>query len=349
MTLDLGILLALACAFIANLGFFYKYRGANSVPKVSMRHPWRSAVALYSSKWFALGMLIATGSWGLHVAALALAPMSVIQVSLAAGVVFIAVMADRMFGFEVGPRQWVGLCMTAAGLVMLGLTLPAMHGAHSQFSQAAMISFEACLCGLGALLIMGPRMGGPIEHHGVMLGAAAGILFGVSDTAIKALTGITAAHGFIGLATSPWLLVAIVASVVAFYSSARGLQDGEAVPVIAVTGTAANLAGIAGGIIVFGDPVAGDAARRDARGGRVRAGRARSCADAGAGARGGHRGARVALAPAAKLPSGTPGSRAARQAPEREPPSSRANRPATGRSVRRAKRPRGAARAPERC
>ncbi|HWJ50325.1 MAG TPA: hypothetical protein VNR42_04850 [Solirubrobacteraceae bacterium] len=257
MTLDLGILLALLCAFVANLGFFYKYRGANDVPKVQVLHPLRSVRALYSSKWFTLGMITATASWGLHVAALALAPMSVIQVSLAGGVVFIAVMADRMFGFEVGRRQWIGLCLTAVGLVLLGLTLPAMHGAHSHFSQAAMISFEAGLFGIGGLLIMGPRMGGPVEHHGVMLGAASGILFGVSDTAIKALTGITGAHGILGLVLSPWLGVAVLASIVAFFASARGLQDGEAVPVIAVTGTAANIAGIAGGIIVFGDPMAG--------------------------------------------------------------------------------------------
>jgi multidrug transporter EmrE-like cation transporter len=256
MTMDLGILLALLCAFVANLGFFYKYRGANSVPKVDVRHPLRSARELYSSKWFTLGMIIATASWGLHVAALALAPMSVIQVSLAAGVVFIAVMAERLFGLRVGRRQWVGLSLTAAGLVLLGLTLPAMHGAHSHFSEAAMISFEAGLFGLGGLLLMGPRMGGPSEHHGMMLGAAAGVLFGVSDTSIKALTGIVSAHGVLGLMLSPWLAVAVLASIVAFYASARGLQDGEAVPVIAVTGTAANIAGIAGGIIVFGDPVA---------------------------------------------------------------------------------------------
>jgi drug/metabolite transporter (DMT)-like permease len=255
MALDLGILLALACAFVANLGFFFKYRGANSVPRIDLRHPFHSVRVLYSSKWFTLGMIVATASWGLHVAALALAPMSVIQVSLAAGVVFIAVMADRWFGFKVGRRQWIGLTLTAAGLVMLGLTLPALHGAHSQFSQVAMISFEAAMFGIGGLLIMGPRMGGPVEHHGVMLAAAAGILFGVSDTSIKALTGITGAHGFMGLLLSPWLLVAVAASIIAFYASARALQDGEAVPVIAVTGTAANIAGIAGGIIVFGDPM----------------------------------------------------------------------------------------------
>src|SRR5437763_8369677 len=134
MTLDLGILLALACAFIANLGFFFKYRGANEVPKVQVLHPLRSARRLYSSKWFTLGMITATASWALHVGALALAPMSVVQVALAAGVVFIAVMADRLFGFEVGRRQWLGLFLTASGLVLLAVTLPSLHAAPSHFS-----------------------------------------------------------------------------------------------------------------------------------------------------------------------------------------------------------------------
>ena len=103
---------------------------------------------------------------------------------------------------------------------------------------------------------MGPRIGAPVEHHGFMLGAAAGFLFGVSDIAIKAISGMVGSHGVVGL-LSPWMLVTIVASVGAFYASAKGLQDGDAVPVIAITGTAANVAGIVGGIIVFGDPLSG--------------------------------------------------------------------------------------------
>src|SRR6202021_3053646 len=135
MTLDLGILLSLACAFVANLGFFYKYRGRNSVASVDVRHPLRSIRTLFSSGWFALGMIVATASWALHVAALALAPMSVVQVALAAGVVFIAVMAERMFGFEVGRRQWLGLTSTAIGLVTLGITPPATHRAHARLAR----------------------------------------------------------------------------------------------------------------------------------------------------------------------------------------------------------------------
>ncbi|MCW2990299.1 MAG: hypothetical protein JWM73_893 [Solirubrobacterales bacterium] len=256
MTLQLGILLALVCAFLTNLAFFYKHRGACAADPVDIKHPLHSAKSLWCSKWFAIGMAVAIGAWVFHVAALAMAPMSIVQAVLAGGVVLLAIMAERLFGFEVGRRQWIGLGCTALGLVLLGVTLPASHGSHSSFSTAGMIAFEAGLLGIGGLLILGPRVGAPVEHHGVMLGAAAGILFGVSDVAIKALTGLAGHSGVLAL-VSPWLLVTILASVAAFYASARGLQDGEAVPVIAVTGTAANITGIGGGIIVFGDPLPG--------------------------------------------------------------------------------------------
>jgi drug/metabolite transporter (DMT)-like permease len=257
MTLHLGILLALLCAFASNLGFFFKHRGCCDAPRVDIRHPLRTAKGLWSSRWFAIGMGVGGGGWLLHVAAISLAPLSVVQVVLSGGVVLIAVMADRLFGFQVGPRQWWGLALTALGLILLGVTMPSPAGAHSTFSMAAMVAFEAGLFGLGGLLILGPRAGAPAEHHGVMLAAAAGILFGVCNIAVKALSGMVGDAGILGLA-SPWLLVAAAGSAAAFYASARSLQDGGAVEVIAITGTAANISCIAGGIVVFGDPMPGD-------------------------------------------------------------------------------------------
>jgi drug/metabolite transporter (DMT)-like permease len=255
LSLNLGIMLALACAIATQLGFLYKHRGANEAPSVDVRHPLRSGKSLFRSKWFSIGMAIALGAWLFHVAALALAPMSVVQAVLSTGVVMLAVLAERIFGFDVGPRQWAGVAMTAAGLVLLIITLPAAHGAHSAYSLAGMISFEAGMLMIGALLISGPKLGAPDHHHGIMLGAAAGTLFGVSDVAIKALTGL----GGIGdVLFSPWLAIAALASIVAFYASARGMQDGEAVPVIAATSTAANISCILGGIVVFGDPMPAD-------------------------------------------------------------------------------------------
>ena len=255
MTLNLGILLALGCAIATQLGFLYKHRGANEAPGVDIRHPLASGRSLFRSRWFAIGMGIACGAWLLHVVALALAPMSVVQAVLSTGVVMLAVLAERIFGFNVGPRQWAGVAMTAAGLLLLIVTLPAANGAHSAYSLAGMISFEAGMLAIGFLLISGRHLGAPDHHHGVMLGAAAGTLFGVSDVAIKALTGL---GGVAEVLVSPWLAIAAIASVVAFYASARGMQDGDAVPVIAATSTAANVSCILGGIVVFGDPMPSD-------------------------------------------------------------------------------------------
>lgn len=254
MTVTIGLLLALSCALTTNLGFLYKHRGACQTPAVDFRRPIRSGRQLFSSRLFAIGMLIACGSWMLHIAAMALVPLSLVQAVLAGGVVLLAIMAERILGCTIGRRQWAGLGMTAAGLVLLGISLPAVHGAHSRFSVPGMIVFEAVLIAVGSGLIMGPRMGAPKHHHAVMLGGASGILFGVSDIAIKALSGMIGAHGLAGLA-SPWLLITIAASIVAFFTSARSLQDTDAVPVIAVTSTAATVSGIVGGIVVFGDPM----------------------------------------------------------------------------------------------
>jgi hypothetical protein len=89
--------------------------------------------------------------------------------------------------------------------------------------------------------------------QGLLLGAAAGALFGVSDIAITYLADAVE-DGVLKL-ISPWTGAALVASVGAFYASARGLQLGPGVEVIALTSVAANLTAIVGGILVFRDPV----------------------------------------------------------------------------------------------
>jgi drug/metabolite transporter (DMT)-like permease len=256
MNVILGLACAVACALATNVGFLYKHRGACQAPAVDIHHPLRTARELFSCRLFAIGFAIASGAWLFHVAAMSVAPLSLVQAVLAGGVVLLAVIAERSFGLRISRRQWGGIVLTAVGLLLLGLSLPAVHGAHSRFSVPAMVCFEGALLAAGTILVMGPRIGAPRQHHGFMLGAASGILFGVSDVAIKAISGEVGAHGPLGLAT-PWLLMAVAASIAAFYASAKGLQDGEPVPVIAVTGTAANVAGIVGGIVVFGDPLSG--------------------------------------------------------------------------------------------
>lgn len=258
MAVDLGVLLALLCAVASNLGFLYKHRGACAAPEVVWRRPIRSAINLYRSRWFTVGMLIALVAWLFHVAAMSLAPLSLVQAVISGGLVLLTVLAERFFGFQVGRRQWLGVGLMALGLVLLAVTLPSSHGPHSNYSLAGMIGFESGVLGFGTLLVLSPRLGGRVyEHHGVLLGVSAGLIFGVSDVALKALAGTIGKVGLVGL-VSPWLLVAIVGSVIAFYASAHGLQKGEAVPVITLTTAGANVSAIGGGIIVFNDPMASD-------------------------------------------------------------------------------------------
>jgi drug/metabolite transporter (DMT)-like permease len=248
-----GLILALASALATNIAFLFKHRGAVLVEPIRVRHPLRSAAALFRSKWFAIGWVVAIVAWGLHVGALSLAPLSIVQAVLSGGLVFLAVFAERFFGFQLGRRQWVGVTITAAGLAVIGLTGGGANDPPTA-SLAALIAFEGGICAIGAALVrvsarrhLGPR------GEGLLLGAAAGALWGVSDVAIKFLTQEPPGP-LLGL-LSPWTLTALIAGVIAFYASARSLQIGQGVEVIALTSVAANLAAIVGGIIVFGDPV----------------------------------------------------------------------------------------------
>ena len=259
MTLFLGLLLAGLSALVTQVGFLLRHRGAVAAPDVDVRHPWRSTVALFRSKWWTIGYALAVVAYALHVGALALAALSLVQAVLAGGLVVLGVVAERFFGFELKRRQWVGIGLTATGLALLALTGEARSGQESaDYSVAAMLMFEASLAAIGAVLILccrHERVGG---SAGILLGLAAGLLFTITHVAVKALTG-KIDTSIAEVLLSPYLYVAILGGVVAFFASARSLQIGPAVPVIAVTAIAGNASAIPAGIVVFGDPLGSDA------------------------------------------------------------------------------------------
>jgi drug/metabolite transporter (DMT)-like permease len=249
----LGLILALASAVATNLAFLFKHRGAVLAPPIRVRHPLRSAVGLFRSRWFLVGLAVAVVAWLLHVGALSLAPLSIVQAVLSGGLVFLAVFAERFFGFQLGRRQWVGVTITAAGLVVIGVTGGGANDTQ-RASLAALIAVEGAIFAIGAALVrISARRHLPPRAEGLLLGAAAGALFGVSNVAIKYITEAPPGPLF-GL-LSPWTLTAMVAGVISFFASARSLQIGNGVEVIALTSVAANLAAIFGGIIVFHDPI----------------------------------------------------------------------------------------------
>src|SRR5687767_4889627 len=107
-SVQLGLLCAVLTAFGAVLGFFLKHKGAIEAPLVDWRHPLKSTIDLFKSPIYTLGCVVATTSWGFHVAALALAPISIVQAVIAGGLVLITVVGDRLFGHSVTRREWIG-------------------------------------------------------------------------------------------------------------------------------------------------------------------------------------------------------------------------------------------------
>jgi len=254
----IGLALALATAFTSVLGFLYKHRGAVESPDVSFRRPVRSSLALFRSRWYTLGILIATGSWLLHVAALSLAPISLVQSVIAGGLVLLTVTADRLFAHEVTRREWVGVGLAALGLAFLAATLEgAGREAHSDYDAGVLAAWVCGLAALGVVLAFSARANP--TRAGVLFGASAGLMWAASDSSIKALSGELGSSSALAIITDPLAAVIALASFAGLVLSARSLQLGKAVPVIAVTSVAANVFTIAAGPIVFSEPVPDDA------------------------------------------------------------------------------------------
>jgi drug/metabolite transporter (DMT)-like permease len=259
VTLLLGLVLAGLSALVTQVGFLLRHRGAVAAPDVELRHPVRSAIALFRSRWWTIGYALAIVAYVLHVGALTLAAMSLVQAVLAGGLVVLAVVAERFFGFELERRQWLGLLLTSLGLAMLAVTGEARSGQETaNYSVVAMLAFEAALAAIGVALAVSCNRGGAKSHHGILLGLAAGLLFTTTHVAVKALSG-KIDTSITEIVLSPYLYVAIAGGIVAFFASARSLQIGPAVPVIAVTAIAGNASAIPAGIIVFGDPLGSEA------------------------------------------------------------------------------------------
>src|ERR1700742_528517 len=251
LSVQLGLLLALVTSLMSVLGFFLKHRGAVAAPAVEWRRPDASTVSLFRSPVYTLGCVVATTLWGFHVAALALAPISLVQSVIAGGLVMVTVVADRLFGQPVTRREWICIGLTAAGLAFLAATLEETgDSAHSAYGDAQ-LAIAVCAATVAGFVITWRARG-----NGPLLGVAAGLFWAGSDTTIKALSD----HTDLGLLVivHPFAFVILALSLVGLLISARSLQIGPGVPVIAVTSATANALTIAAGPIVFGEPLPQD-------------------------------------------------------------------------------------------
>jgi hypothetical protein len=248
LSVQVGLLLAVLTALTSVAGFLYKFRGARQAPDVELVHPVRSTVELFRSPTYTLGILLGFGSWMIHVGALALAPITLVQSTIAGGLVLLTVLADRLFGIEVHRREWIGVGLTAIGLAALAATIgTTAHSAHSTYHPGTLAIYIVVVSAVGLTLAATSR-------RAIVLAVSAGLLWAASDTSIKALSSHLSKLG-IGVLVHPLAFVVLAASLIGLLISARSLQLGDAVPVIALTSAAANVTTILAGPIVFEEPL----------------------------------------------------------------------------------------------
>jgi drug/metabolite transporter (DMT)-like permease len=251
---QIGLALALVAALTANLASLLKHRGCQRVAAVDIRRPLHSARGLAGSRWFAAGWGLAALAWLIHVAALSMAPISLVQSVLAAGAVTLAVMSQGLFGDTVARRQWLALLLGGAGLALLALTFPHFSGSHSNFALAGILGFEGGLGLVAAGLAVGYRSERLAARRGVMLAALSGTLFALAGVAIKALTSADVTSIAV---LGPWVAFIVVCGGLAQWTAVVALQRGGAIETIGLMGLVANGAQITAGVLVFGDPLSG--------------------------------------------------------------------------------------------
>jgi drug/metabolite transporter (DMT)-like permease len=247
-SLTVGLGLALLASLALNGSFLAQHAGARDAPAVSPRHPLATLRGLLGSPIWIVGSALGLFGWMLHLGALANAPLSLVQPFAAGGLALAVPAAARFLGERLSRRERAAVAIMVLALV--GLSVGATAGpAGASFGAPLMILYLMGAAALAALLAALPSG----AHRPHALGAAAGVLYGAADTATKAVTAT--AHALSAVPANPWVLAVAVASVAAFFAFQRGLQIGQAIPVIALMTVTTNLVAIVGGLLVFGEPL----------------------------------------------------------------------------------------------
>lgn len=242
MKLAAGVVLALLSTAALSCGFYLQHAASGEVPTLSLRHPMASLRSLFTSwRWLA-GFLTGLVGWGLYIAALGFAPLSLVQATSAGGVGLLALLV-RLGGGSLSQRDGWAVAASAGGLLLLGLSLPAGAAAAAPAGwllPLGWVAASAVLAGVAAV------PAAAVLRPGAGLAVASGLLYAAGDVATKAAVG----------RTSPvWVFVLLLLAChgLAFVSLQLAFQRGAALATAGVSTLFTNVLPIMAGLAVFGE------------------------------------------------------------------------------------------------
>jgi hypothetical protein len=230
-----GLALALVSAFALNWGWLAQHGAAQGLPPLTLGRPLRSLRSLFADRAWLVGFVVGIAGWVFYVAALALAPLSLVQATSAGGIGILAALAHRR-GHDV---EWPAVCVAVTGLTLLGISL-AGGNAHGSSASAGPIVIWLVASAVLATAVA------PVN-----LGLSAGALYAAGDVGTKA-----AVHGGAWLALVP---VILLAHGLAFVALQFGFQRGSPLATAGTSTLATNALPIAAGIAIFHEHLPGGA------------------------------------------------------------------------------------------
>jgi hypothetical protein len=241
----IALLLALASTTLTNVAYLREHDAAAALPALSLRRPLHSVQALLTDRSWVTGFALETGGFALYVAALALAPLTLVQSVAAGGIGILAFVSARMRRRRLGRHELVGVLVSMLGLLALAVSLAGGGtGEGTGGSTFEIVLWLAATAGAAVIaLALGRRFGALAVAEGV----AGGLFFSIGDISVK-------------VATQGAARAAFAAGVVVGYSLGTaflqlGYQKGGALTVAGLATLLTNALPIAAGSVVLGEPV----------------------------------------------------------------------------------------------
>jgi uncharacterized membrane protein len=243
----LGLGLALASALALDAGFLLQQHGASAAAVLTLRRPLASARALLSARGWLAGFAVGLCGWALYLAALARAPLSLVQATAAGGVALLVAL-DALARRRRPPRRELrGAACATAGLVALALSLRGAAAATTAPSPLGLVACAVAVIAAAAVLARGDAGAG---------GTAAGLLYGLGDVLTKALMlALPPRPALAALASAPLLGPVALAHLGGFLVLQRAFRRGGAVAAVAPLTAATTLLPIAAGAVVLREPL----------------------------------------------------------------------------------------------
>jgi hypothetical protein len=229
---------------LTNLAYLREHDAASALPALSMRRPAHSAWLLLSDRGWMLGFTMEGGGFLLYAAALALAPLSVVQSILAGGIGVLAFISSRFTQRRLSRRERSGAILSVLGLATLGVSLAGGNdtGAGGDIG-AILIWLGATAVTAAAVFWLGRRRLGVAVANGV----AGGLMFSIGDISTKLATQGGARAGFVVTLVLGYLFGTSLLQM--------GYQAGGALTVAGLATLLTNAVPIAAGTIVLGEPI----------------------------------------------------------------------------------------------